>query len=152
MKKIEISASTALIFAQILVLKPLNFGCFQFTRPSSFRGKNQFASPTLPKSGPHIPTLKKNTVGPPPPRVAMVSFKITWEKRQPALLRYYSGYELTDILKSLDDTVLKIRLSPRLRLWQGILPLQETIKKINTKTLVMLKVKGAMSMLFTVEK
>ena len=37
-------------------------------------------------------------------RAAMVSFKITCKKRQRALLRFYGGDELADILESLDDT------------------------------------------------
>ena len=49
------------------VHKPLKFGNFQFTSPPSFRGKYQFASPTLRKSGPHTPTWKKNWVPPPGP-------------------------------------------------------------------------------------
>ena len=82
-------ASTASIFAKLLAHKPPNleifsskapkFGNFQFTSPQiwkfsvhkppnleifssqapSFRGKNQFASPTLRKSGLHTPTWKK---------------------------------------------------------------------------------------------
>ena len=83
----EILASTASIFAQILALKPSNleisssqapkFGHFQLTspqiwkfsahKPPLFRGKCQFASPTLRKSGPHTPTWKKVEYPPPPP-------------------------------------------------------------------------------------
>ena len=48
------------------------FGHFQFTSPL-FRGKYQFASPTLRESGPHTPTLKKSWVPPaPPPFVYLV--------------------------------------------------------------------------------
>ena len=82
-----ILATTASIFAQISAHKPQNleifssqapkFGNFQFTSPQIwkfsvhkapfFRGKYQFASPTLRKSGPHTPTWKKLSA-PPPPR------------------------------------------------------------------------------------
>ena len=41
------------------------FGNFQFTS-APFRGKYQFASPTLRKSGPHTPTWKKKLSAPPP--------------------------------------------------------------------------------------
>ena len=77
-ENLEILASTASIFAQILALKsPIleifssqapKYGNFQFTSPKfgifssqapSFRGKFQFVSPTLWNSGPHTPTEKK---------------------------------------------------------------------------------------------
>ena len=45
-------------------------------------------------------------------RVAMVSFKITCEKRQRALLRFYGGDELTDILESLNDTGTEDEIEP----------------------------------------
>ena len=45
-------------------------------------------------------------------RAAMVSFKITCEKRQRALLRFYGGDELTDILESLDDTGTDEEIEP----------------------------------------
>ena len=81
-----ILASTASIFTQILAHKPQNleilssqapkFGKFQLTSPQIwkfsahkppplFRGKCQFASPTLRKSGLHTPTWKKLSVPPP---------------------------------------------------------------------------------------
>ena len=56
-KKMKILASTTSIFAPILALKP-QIWKFQFTRPL-FQRQNQFTSPTLRKSGPHIPTWKK---------------------------------------------------------------------------------------------
>ena len=43
---------------------------------------------------------------------AMVSFKITCEKRQRALLRFYGGDELTDILESLNDTGTEDEIEP----------------------------------------
>ena len=43
---------------------------------------------------------------------AMVSFKITCEKRQRALLRFYGGDELTDILESLNDTGTEDEIVP----------------------------------------
>ena len=43
---------------------------------------------------------------------AMVSFKITREKRQRALLRFYGGDELTDILESLNDTGTEDEIEP----------------------------------------
>ena len=45
-------------------------------------------------------------------RAAMVSFKITCEKRQRALLRFYGGDELTDILESLNDTGTEDEIEP----------------------------------------
>ena len=45
-------------------------------------------------------------------RAAMVSFKITCEKRQRALLRFYGGDELTDILESLNDTGTEDEIGP----------------------------------------
>ena len=45
-------------------------------------------------------------------RASMVSFKITCEKRQRALLRFYGGDELTDILESLDDTGTDEEIEP----------------------------------------
>ena len=45
-------------------------------------------------------------------RAAMVSFKITCEKRQRALLRFYGGDELTDILESLNDTGTEEEIEP----------------------------------------
>ena len=45
-------------------------------------------------------------------RAAMVSFKITSEKRQRALLRFYGGDELTDILESLNDTGAEDEIEP----------------------------------------
>ena len=73
-ENLEILASTASIFTQILAHKPPNleifssqapkFGNFPLTSPPLFRGKCQFASPTLRKSGPHTPTWKKNWVPP----------------------------------------------------------------------------------------
>ena len=48
--------------------KPPNLEIFRSQAPL-FRGKCQFASPTLRKSGPHTPTWKKSWV-PPPPRIA----------------------------------------------------------------------------------
>ena len=39
---------------------------FQFTSPTLFRGKYQFASPTLRKSGPHTLPEKRSWVPPPP--------------------------------------------------------------------------------------
>ena len=45
-------------------------------------------------------------------RAAMVSFKITCEKRQRALLRFYGGDELTDILESLNDTDTEDEIEP----------------------------------------
>ena len=45
-------------------------------------------------------------------RAAMVSFKITCEKRQRALLRFYGGDELIDILESLDDTGTNEEIEP----------------------------------------
>ena len=85
-ENLEILASTASIFTQILAHKPPNleifssqapkFGNFQFTssqiwkfsvhKPPLFWGKYQFASPTLRKSGPHTPTWKKLSAPPPP--------------------------------------------------------------------------------------
>ena len=76
---------TASIFAQMLVHKPPNLeifssqapkaGNFQLTspqiwkfsahKPPLFRGKCQFASPTLRESGPHTPTWKKVECPPP---------------------------------------------------------------------------------------
>ena len=71
----EILASTASIFTQILAHKPQiwkfsahkppNLEIFH-SQTSLFRGKCQFASPTLQKSGPHTPTWKKVEC---PPRV-----------------------------------------------------------------------------------
>ena len=67
-ENLEILASTALIFAQILALKPPNLEIFSSqapnleifsSQPPLFRGKYQLASPTLQKSGPHTPTWKK---------------------------------------------------------------------------------------------
>ena len=43
---------------------------------------------------------------------AMVSFKITCENRQRALLIYYDGHELTDVLESLDDTGTDDEIEP----------------------------------------
>ena len=43
---------------------------------------------------------------------AMVSFKITCEKRQRAMLRYYDGHELTDVLESLDNTGTDDEIEP----------------------------------------
>ena len=45
-------------------------------------------------------------------RAAMVSFKITCKKRQRALLRFYGGDELTDILESLNDTGTEEEIEP----------------------------------------
>ena len=45
-------------------------------------------------------------------RAAMVSFKITSEKRQRALLTFYGGDELTDTLESLDDTGTDEEIEP----------------------------------------
>ena len=45
-------------------------------------------------------------------REAMVSFKITCEKRQRALLRFYGGDELTDVLESLNDTGTEDEIEP----------------------------------------
>ena len=45
-------------------------------------------------------------------RAAMVSFKITCEKRQRALFRFYGGDELTDILESLNDTGTEDEIEP----------------------------------------
>ena len=45
-------------------------------------------------------------------RAAMVSFKITCKKRQRALLRFYGGDELTDILESLNDTGTEAEIEP----------------------------------------
>ena len=82
-ENLEILASTASLFAQILAPKPPNLkifssqapklGNFQFTSPQIgkfsvhkppplFRGKNQSASPTLRKSGPHTCTWRKSWV------------------------------------------------------------------------------------------
>ena len=47
--------------------KPPNFEIFRSQAPL-FRGKCQFASPTLRKSGPHTPTWKKKIECPPPRR------------------------------------------------------------------------------------
>ena len=55
---LEILVSTASIFTQILAHKPPNLEIFCSQAPL-FRGKRQFASPALRKSGPHTPTLKK---------------------------------------------------------------------------------------------
>ena len=54
----EILASTASIFVQFLALKPQNLEIFSSQAPLS-RAKYQYASPTLRKSVPHIPTWKK---------------------------------------------------------------------------------------------
>ena len=59
----EILASTASIFTQILAHKPPNLEIFRSQVPL-FRGKCQFASPTLRKSGPHTPTWKKLSAPP----------------------------------------------------------------------------------------
>ena len=64
-KKMEILASTASIFAQILALKPPNLEIFCSQAHPLFRGIYQFASPTLRKSGPHTPTWKKVECLPP---------------------------------------------------------------------------------------
>ena len=61
----EISASTVSIFTQNLAHKPPNVEIFSSQAPL-FRGKYQFASPILQKSGPHTPTWKKSWVPPPP--------------------------------------------------------------------------------------
>ena len=103
-ENLEILASTASIFTQILAHKPSNleifssqalkFVNFQLTSPQIckfsahkppnleifrsqaplFRGKCQFASPTLRKSGPHTPTWKK--VECPPPRWTGYYYKV----------------------------------------------------------------------------
>ena len=72
-KNLEILASTASIFTQILARKPPNLE-FSAHKPPNlevsrsqaplFRGKCQFASPTLRKSGPHTPTWKKLSAPP----------------------------------------------------------------------------------------
>ena len=63
------------IFAPILAHKPPNLEIFSSQAPKfgnfssqapSFRGKYQFTSPTLRKSGPHSPTWKNSCVPPPP--------------------------------------------------------------------------------------
>ena len=46
------------------VHKPSNLGISGHKPPPLFRGKYQFASPTLRKSGPHTPTWKKSWVPP----------------------------------------------------------------------------------------
>ena len=71
----EILASTASIFTQILAHKPQiwkfsahkppNLEIFRSQAPL-FKGKCQFASPTLRKYGPHTPTWKKVECPPPP--------------------------------------------------------------------------------------
>ena len=76
-ENLEILASTASISTQILAHKPQiwkfsahkppNLEIFRSQAPL-FRGKCQFASPTLRKSGPHTPTWKKVECPPPPPR------------------------------------------------------------------------------------
>ena len=53
-------------FWKFSVHKPQNFEIFSSQAPS-FRGKYQFASPTLRKSGPHTPTWKKIECRPPGP-------------------------------------------------------------------------------------
>ena len=105
-KNLEILASTASIFTQILAHKPPNseifssqapkFGNFQLTSPQIwkfsahkppnleifrsqaplFRGKCQFASPTLRKSGPHTPTWKKVECPPPGCRPSLYTQKL----------------------------------------------------------------------------
>ena len=82
-ENLEILASTASIFAQVLALKPphleifssqtlklgnfssqaLNLEIFSSQAPL-FRGKYYFASPSLWKSGPHTPTWKKLSAPP----------------------------------------------------------------------------------------
>ena len=62
---LEILASTASIFTQILAHKPPNLEIFSSQAPL-FRGKYQFASPTLRESGLHTPTWKKVEC---PPRI-----------------------------------------------------------------------------------
>ena len=52
-------------------------------------------------------------------RAAMVSFKITPEKRQRALLRFYGGDELTDTLESLDDTGTDEEIEPAIEALTG---------------------------------
>ena len=69
---LEIFASTASIFAQILALKPPNLEIFSSQAPPLFRGIYQFASPTLQKSG-HTPLPKKKLSA--SPRV-----NITWKQ------------------------------------------------------------------------
>ena len=79
---LEILASTASIFTQILASQAPKFGNFQLTSPQIWKfsahkpqiwkfsahkppfseAKCQFASPTLRKSGPHTPTWKKSWV------------------------------------------------------------------------------------------
>ena len=70
------------------------FGNFQFTSlqiwkfsvhkpPPLFRGKYQFASPTLRKSGPHTPTWKKVECPSPRPRMQSCSFiHVCWNFAQ----------------------------------------------------------------------
>ena len=53
----EILASTALVVSKFYLLAP-NIEIFS-SQDAFFRSKNQFASPTLWKSGTHIPTWKK---------------------------------------------------------------------------------------------
>ena len=53
--------------------KPPNLEIFRSQAPL-FRGKCQFASPTLRKSGPHTPTWKKVECPPPPPGVTTSLF------------------------------------------------------------------------------
>ena len=79
----EILASTASIFTQILAHKPQvwkfsahkppNLEIFRSQAPL-FRGKCQFASPTLRKSGPHTPTWKKKLSAPPPDVGLQINF------------------------------------------------------------------------------
>ena len=81
----EILASTASIFTQILAHKPQiwkfsahkppNLEIFRSQAPP-FRGKCQFASPTLRKSGPHTPTWKKVECPPPPPGLKLLGIII----------------------------------------------------------------------------
>ena len=85
-ENLEILASTALIFTQILTHKPPNFEIFSSQAPKFgtfsahtppnleifrsqaplFRGKCQFASPTLPNLG-RTPLPEKKLSAPPPP-------------------------------------------------------------------------------------
>ena len=99
-ENLEILAFTASIFTQILAHKPSNleifssqapkFGNFQLTspqiwkflahKPPLFRGKCQFASPILQKSGPHTPTWNKVEC-PPGPQIDLDDYMIFASKK-----------------------------------------------------------------------
>ena len=95
-KNLEILALIASIFTQILAHKPQiwkfsahkppNLEIFRSQAPL-FRGKCQFASPTLRKSGPHTPTWKKVECPPrvPVPLVSPAVAVCGWCKLSPDL-------------------------------------------------------------------